>query len=61
MVFCPMIPKVPKLGFLQLWGPITSRADLGLRGDLKQSCSPHRELFNDMLHATYTQINRVDS
>jgi len=28
---------------------------------LKQSCSPCRELFNDMLHATCTQGNRVDS
>jgi len=25
------IPKLPKLGFSRLWGPITSRADLGLR------------------------------
>ncbi len=55
------IPKLPKLGLLQLWGPITLCADLGLRWGLKQSCSPRREFFNDMLHAICTQRNWVDS
>jgi len=49
------VPKLPKLGFLQLWGPITLRADLWLKWGLKQSCSPHQELSNNILHATYTQ------
>jgi len=39
------VPKLPKLGFSQLWGPITSHVDLGLRWGLKKSCSPCRELF----------------
>ncbi len=54
------VPKLPKLGLLQLWGPITSRADLGLRWGVKQSCSPCWELSNSMSHATFTQVNQVD-
>ncbi len=55
------VSKLPKLGLLQLWGPITLCVDLGLRWGLKQSCSPHWELSNDISHATCTQGNRVDS
>jgi len=55
------VPKFPKLGLPQLWKPITLCADLRLRWGLKQSCSPHQELFNGMWHATYTQGNRGDS
>ncbi len=54
------IPKFLKLGLLQFWRPITSCANLQLRSSLKTSCSPFRELSNDMLHATYTQINQGD-
>jgi hypothetical protein len=66
MAFCPRIPKegvpkLPKLGLLQLWVPITSCANLGLRWGLKQTCSPHQELSNGMSHATYMQVNRVNS
>jgi hypothetical protein len=65
MTFCPGFPngfpKFLKLGFPQFWGPITLFANLELRWSLKQSCSPCRELFNDMLHATCTQRNWVDS
>ncbi len=46
--------KFPKFGLLQLWGCITLLANLQLRWGLKQSCSPHQELFNDMLHVTCT-------
>ncbi len=46
--------KFPKLGFLWLY---LQTSDWGLN----QSCSPHQELFNSMLHATYTQGNRIDS
>jgi hypothetical protein len=53
--------KFPKLGFLQLWGPITLCANLQLRWNLKQSCSPCQELFNGMWHATFTQENWVNS
>ncbi len=55
------IPKLHRLGLLQLWGAITLRANLWWRWDLKQSCSPRWELFNGMLHATCTQRNRVNS
>jgi hypothetical protein len=53
--------KFPKLGLLRLWGPITLCANLRLRWGLKQSCSLHQNLFNNMSHATYTQGNWVDS
>jgi len=55
------IPKLPKLGLLRLWGPITLCAELRLRWSLKQNCSPRRELSNGMSHATYTQGNWGDS
>jgi hypothetical protein len=54
------VPKLPKLGLPRLWGPITSHVDLELRWGLKKSCSPRRELFNVMSHATCMQQNRVD-
>ncbi len=54
------VPKLPRLGLLQLWGAITLRADLRWRWGLKQSCSPRWELFNGMLQATCTQGNWVD-
>jgi hypothetical protein len=65
MVFCLRIPilgvpKLPKLGLPRFWGPITLCADFWLRWGLKQSCSLHRELSNNMLHATCTQGNRGD-
>jgi hypothetical protein len=53
--------KSPKLGLSQLWNPITLRADLGSRCNLMQSCNPHQELSNSMLHAVCRQINWVDS
>jgi hypothetical protein len=49
-----------RLGLSQLWGAITLRADLWLRWGIQQSCSPHREPFNGMLHAICTHGNRVD-
>ncbi len=55
------IPKFPKLGFPQLWSPITFCADLRLNWGLEQSFIPCQELSNDMSHATCTQENWVDS
>ncbi len=55
------IPKFPKLGLPQLWGPITLCADLRLKWVLKKSYSPHQKLSNGMWHATCTQGSRVDS
>ncbi len=54
------IPKFPKLGLPGLWKPITFYADLQLRCDFKQSYNPHREIFKDMQHATFTQVNQSD-
>jgi hypothetical protein len=66
MAFCLGTPnlgvrKLPKLGLLQIWGPITLCANFQLKWGLKQSYSPCWEFFNDMSHATCTQGNRVDS
>jgi len=55
------VPKFLKLGFPQLWGPITLCEDLWLRWGLKKSCSPHQELSNFMWHMTYMQGNRGNS
>jgi hypothetical protein len=53
--------KSPRLELLQLCRTITSSADLRSGWGLKRSGSPCRELSNDVLHATYTHWNRVDS
>jgi hypothetical protein len=55
------VPKLRQPGLPQLWSRITLRADLGSRRGLKQSCSSHRELSNDMWHVACSQVNRVDS
>jgi len=55
------IPKFSKFGLPQLWRPIIFCVNLWLKWSLKQSCSPHQDLFNDMLHATYMQVNKADS
>ncbi len=55
------VSKLPKLGLPRLWGPIILHADLRLRWGLKQSCSPCREISNDMSQATCMQRNQVNS
>jgi len=55
------VPKLPKLRFLRLWGPITSRADLRLKCGLNKNCNCRWELSNSMSHAICTQVNRVYS
>jgi hypothetical protein len=55
------VPKSRQLGFPQLWSPITLRVNLGLKCNMKQSCSSHREISNGMLHVVCKQVNRVDS
>jgi hypothetical protein len=62
MAFCHLgVPKLPRLGVSQLCETITYGANLRLIRGLNQSCSPHQELSNDVLHATCTQGNWVDS
>jgi hypothetical protein len=55
------VPKSCQLGLPRLWSPITLRANLGSKCSLKQSCSSHWELFNDMLHTLCSQVNQVNS
>ncbi len=55
------VPKFMKFTLPQLWTPITSFANLQSRWGLKQNCSPHQDLFNDMWHATWKQENQGDS
>jgi hypothetical protein len=55
------IPKLSRLGLPQLCGAITSCSDLQLGRGLKQSCSSHQELSNDVSHVTCTHENQVDS
>ncbi len=55
------VPKSRPSGLLQLWSPITLRADLGSKCGLKQSCSSRRELSNSMCNVVCSQVNRVDS
>jgi hypothetical protein len=55
------VPEFPQLELLGLWGHITLRADFWLQWGLKKSYSRCWEMFNGMLHATYTQGNWVDS
>ncbi len=45
-------PEITKVGTPTTLEPITLCEDLWLKWCLKQSCSPHRKLFNDMWHAT---------
>ncbi len=53
--------NLPKLGLPQFWGPVNLCVYLLLIWSLKQCYSPCRDLSNDMLHATFTQRNQVDS
>jgi hypothetical protein len=55
------VPKFPKLGLPQLWGPILSFVDLWLRWGIKQSCSLRWKHFNDMWKTTWMQGNRGNS
>jgi hypothetical protein len=55
------VPKSARLGVPPLCATMTSRVDLRSERGLNQSCSSRRELSNDVLHATCTQGNRVDS
>jgi hypothetical protein len=61
MSFFPRTPKLgvlkfPKLGNLIVWRAISFCTNIRLKWNLKQSCSPHWELFNNMWYNTYTHI-----
>jgi len=55
------VPKSRQLGFLQLWSPITLRADLGSQCSPKKSCSSRRELSNAVSHSRIEHREEVDS
>jgi len=54
-------PECVPVGVPGLWTTIAPRPDLRSGRDLKQSCSPRRELFNDVLHSPSARWERVDS
>jgi hypothetical protein len=49
------------LRLLQLWGPITLRANLRSKWSLKQICNLRQKLSNDMWYTTCTQGSQGDS
>ncbi len=55
------VPKLSWFGLPGLWAFITFRFDLRLGQGLKRTCSSLWELFNGVLHSTYTHRDRVDS
>jgi hypothetical protein len=54
-------PKCPSFRLLGLWTVIAPRLDLRLGRGLNQSCSPRRDLFNDVLHSSIGHRGRVNS
>jgi len=54
-------PKYPGSGLPGLWEGITPRPDLGLRRGLNRSCSPRRDLSNDVSHSQFGLWEEVDS
>jgi hypothetical protein len=67
-----LFPETPKLesrncpetapgGVLGLWELITPDCKLGSRQDLNQSCSPRRDLSNDVSHSQFGGREKVDS
>ncbi len=56
------VPKLSRFGLPPLCGVITICSDLWLGWGLKQTCSSHLDLSNDMSHSNYcTHRGRVDS
>ncbi len=54
-------PECVPVGLSGLWTAITPRPNLGSGQGLNQSCSPHRDLSNDVLHSPSSRWERVDS
>jgi hypothetical protein len=55
------VPKLSRVGVLELWTATTPRPKLGSGRVLNQSCSSHRELFNAMSHTRIGCQEEVDS
>ncbi len=54
------VPKLSQCGLPRLWAFITSRPNLRLGRDLKQTCSSPWELSNGVLHSTCKHRDQVD-
>jgi hypothetical protein len=54
-------PECVPVGLPGLWTAIIPRPDLGSGWGLNQSCSPHQDLSNDVLHSPSARQERVDS
>ncbi len=54
-------PEIVPTGLSELWTAITSDYKVGSRRGLNQSCSPHRDLFNAMLHTQIGCQKGIDS
>ncbi len=55
------VPKLPKFTLLPFCVIIILRSNFQLGWILKKSCNSSLELFNGVLHSTYTHKGRVDS
>jgi hypothetical protein len=54
-------PECVPVGLPGLWIAITPRTNLGLGRGLNQSCSPRRDLSNDVSHSPSAHRERFDS
>jgi hypothetical protein len=54
-------PEIVPVGVPGLWELITPDCRVGSRQGLNQSCSPRRDLFNDMSHSQIECREEVDS
>jgi hypothetical protein len=54
-------PEIVPVGVLGLWELITPYFRVGSQRGLNQSCSPHRDLFNDVSQSQIGCREEVDS
>jgi hypothetical protein len=54
-------PEIVPGGVSGLWELITPDCEIGSRRGLNQTCSPHRDLFNDVSHSQFGCREGIDS
>jgi hypothetical protein len=54
-------PEIVPGGVPGLWELITPDCEIGSRRGLNRTCSPHQDLFNDVLHSQFGLQEEVDS
>jgi hypothetical protein len=54
-------PETVPVGVLRLWELLTPDCKVWSRQGLNQTCSPHRDLFNDVLQSQFGGREEVDS